>query len=132
MIQTVKINPSNLPPAAMKPDVAVVDPPLVQKQEEDLKGTHKKIPKQKSDEVKRLTASKKAVKGRKTSPDFVEKPSESQPSALETMHMSRGVTLKQGGASKAGPSRASVPGQMNKSEYTRFIDKKKTAEVHSS
>lgn len=129
MIQMAKFNPAKLPPAATEPDVAMLVTDNSAEQPEETKRSGQKSPKPKEDDVKRLTATKKGVKGRKTAPDFVEKPSEAQPSALETMKMSRGVTLKQGGALKAGPARLLMPGQMNKTEYSRFIDRKKCNEV---
>ncbi|GMH41802.1 hypothetical protein BSKO_09712 [Bryopsis sp. KO-2023] len=126
MVLLNKVNPSKLPSATTEPNVSLLDFNDLDDAEEDGKKSAKKSSKPKEDEVKRLTAGKKAVKGRKTAPDFVEKPSEAQPSCLETMRMSRGVTLKQGGATKAGPARLAMPGQMNKAEYSRHIDRQKT------
>lgn len=66
-------------------------------------------------------ASKAAEKERKLAADYKEAKSTSQPSALETLRPNAGVTLRQGGQSKAGPVSARPVGEgVSKDELTRM------------
>ncbi len=49
--------------------------------------------------------------------DFIEAPSRAQPSALSTMKLGPGVTLRQGAAEKSGPKRDGSHGQVTRSQY---------------
>lgn len=108
MVIINKLNASRLPSSTTSPNVQLLDSESTDDQavqEAKSKGAQS---------AKHLTAKKTAVSGRKVVPDFLEKPNEAQPSAMETMRMARGVTLRQGGATKAGPPRKSIPGQVTR------------------
>ena len=60
-------------------------------------------------------------KPRKLTLDFVEAPSRTQPSALETMKPVSGVTLRQGGNSRVGPPKApgEGPAQLSRQDFKK-------------
>lgn len=67
---------------------------------------------------------------RKLQQDFRELASRTQPSVLQTMAMTGGVTLRQGTAAKSGPVRAKAARGLTREEYARMVrDKQLSAEA---
>lgn len=67
------------------------------------------------------------IKERAVSSDYLEAPPRTQPSCLQTMAVAAGVTLRQGGAAKAGPPRpkaqlgSGASAGMTREEHQRFV-----------
>eukprot|EP00803_Ostreobium_quekettii_P006613 evm.model.scf_166.13 EVM.evm.TU.scf_166.13 scf_166:88495-90991(-) len=114
-----RLNAARLPSPTAAPSVQLIDPA----DEEEAEAPPKKG--QKGTKGGERLASKAAAASARSKgvPDFMEKPNEAQPSAMETMRLARGVVLKQGGSTKAGPPRKPTPGQMTKQEYNRYIQR---------
>ena len=73
---------------------------------------------------------KKKGNGKQVSTDFLERPSEAQPSPLEKISLAPGVVFKAGPAVRAGPEPPVDPSHMTRGQFASFAaGKKREAEL---